>query len=33
LCVELAREGKIESNWGDGSRKPSDQTQITLAKP
>jgi hypothetical protein len=33
VCVELAREGKIENRWGGGARKPKDQTQITLTKP
>ena len=33
VCVELAREGKIANNWGGGTRKPSDQTQINLTKP
>jgi len=33
VCVELAREGKIENTWGGGTRKPNDQAQITLAKP
>jgi three-Cys-motif partner protein len=33
VCVELAREGKIENTWGGGARKPNDQTQINVAKP
>lgn len=33
VCVELAHEGKIENSWGGGTRKPNDQTQITLTKP
>jgi hypothetical protein len=33
VCVELAREGKIENRWGGGARKPNDQTQINVAKP
>lgn len=32
VCVELAREGKIENTWGSGTRKPNDQTQIVLAR-
>ena len=32
MCVELAREGKIENTWGGGARKPNDQTQITFAE-
>ncbi len=32
VCVELAREGRIENTWGGGARKPNDQTQIVLAK-
>lgn len=30
VCVELARECKVENTWGGGTRKPNDQTQITL---
>jgi three-Cys-motif partner protein len=30
VCVELAREGKIENTWGAGGRKPSDDTVIML---
>ena len=30
-CVELARKGKIQNSWGDGRRKPNDQTRITIA--
>jgi three-Cys-motif partner protein len=30
VCVELAREGKIQNSWGGGTRKPNDQTRITL---
>lgn len=33
VCVELARECKIENSWGGGTRKPNDQTQIILTKP
>lgn len=33
VCLELAREGKIENSWGGGARKPNDQTQIALTKP
>ena len=32
VCVELAGEGKIQNSWGDGRRKPNDQTQITIAR-
>jgi hypothetical protein len=32
LCVELAREGKIENAWGGGARKPSDRIQIALTR-
>lgn len=32
VCVELAQEGKIENSWGDGSRKPNNQTRIALTK-
>lgn len=28
ICVELAREGKIQNTWGTGNRKPTDQTKI-----
>ena len=31
ICVELAREGKIQNTWGTGNRKPTDQTKIALA--
>jgi hypothetical protein len=31
ICVELAREGKILNTWGDGNRKPTDQTKIASA--
>ena len=30
LCVNLARDGKIERTWGDGNRKPSDESRIEL---
>jgi three-Cys-motif partner protein len=30
VCVELARERKIENTWGPGGRKPNDQTVIKL---
>jgi len=33
VCVELAREGKIQNSWGDGGRKPNDQTRIISTKP
>lgn len=33
VCVELSREGKIENNWGGGTRKPNDRTQIAVPKP
>lgn len=32
VCVELAREGRIENSWGGGVRKPNDQTQISTTK-
>jgi three-Cys-motif partner protein len=28
LCVDLAREGKIQRTWGPGSRKPNDESAI-----
>jgi len=31
VCIELAREHKIENTWGSGGRKPNDQTRIVLA--
>jgi three-Cys-motif partner protein len=31
ICVELAREGKIQNTWGTGNRKPTDQTKIASA--
>jgi three-Cys-motif partner protein len=31
VCVELAREGRIQNSWGGGTRKPSDRTQIAMA--
>jgi three-Cys-motif partner protein len=31
ICVDLAREGKIERTWGTGNRKPNDQTRIALS--
>jgi hypothetical protein len=30
ICIELAREGRIENCWGGGTRKPNDQTRIIL---
>lgn len=33
VCIELAREGKIENTWGGGVRKPKDRMKITLTKP
>jgi three-Cys-motif partner protein len=33
VCVELARDGKIVNSWGDGRRKPNDQTQIISISP
>ena len=32
VCVELAREHRIENSWGGGVRKPRDETQITMTK-
>jgi three-Cys-motif partner protein len=32
LCVELARDRKIENSWGGGNRKPNDRTLITSVK-
>jgi len=32
VCVELAREGRIENSWGGGTRKPNDRTPITPVK-
>ena len=29
ICVDLAREGKIQNTWGAGNRKPRDETIIT----
>lgn len=26
ICVELAGEGKLQNTWGNGTRKPNDQT-------
>jgi len=31
VCVELAREGKIQKTWGAGNQKPADGTTIALA--
>ena len=31
VCVDLAKEGKIENTWGTGGRKPTDHTVIKLA--
>lgn len=31
LCVELAKAGKIENTWGNGNRKPQDESAIKLA--
>ena len=31
ICVELAREGKIQNTWGTGNWKPTDQTKIASA--
>jgi hypothetical protein len=31
MCVELAKEGKIENTWGIGGRKPTDRTVVRLA--
>lgn len=30
ICVDLAKAGKIENTWGNGNRKPSDETVIKL---
>jgi hypothetical protein len=30
ICVELAKIGKIETTWGNGTRKPRDQDIIRL---
>lgn len=32
ICVTLAKVDKIENTWGDGNRKPRDETQIKLRK-
>ena len=31
ICVELAREGKIQNTWGTGNRRPADHTKIASA--
>jgi three-Cys-motif partner protein len=31
ICVELAREGRIQNTWGSGNRRPADQTKIASA--
>jgi hypothetical protein len=28
ICVDLAKEGKIENTWGGGNRKPQDDNMI-----
>lgn len=30
ICVDLAKDGKIENTWGGGSRKPRDENLIKL---
>ena len=30
VCVELGKAGKIETAWGGGNRKPSDENVIRL---
>ena len=30
ICVDLAKEGKIENTWGSGNRKPQDESLIKL---
>jgi three-Cys-motif partner protein len=30
ICVELAKNGRIENTWGSGSRKPHDESSIEL---
>jgi three-Cys-motif partner protein len=30
VCVDLAREGKVQNTWGTGMRKPGDETIIKL---
>jgi hypothetical protein len=29
ICVELARDGKIQRTWGSGNQKPSDESIIS----
>lgn len=31
ICVELAKAGKIKNTWGNGNRKPRDETTIVLS--
>ncbi len=30
ICVELAKAGKIENTWGNGNRKPQNDSAIKL---
>ena len=30
VCVDLAKSGKIENTWGNGNRKPSDESMIRM---
>jgi hypothetical protein len=30
ICVALAKEGKIENTWGNGNRKPRQESLIKL---
>ena len=30
ICVDLAKNGKIENTWGKGNRKPHDKDRIKL---
>jgi hypothetical protein len=30
ICVALAKAGRIENTWGNGNRKPRDETVIKL---
>jgi hypothetical protein len=32
VCVELAREGKLQNTWGLGNRKPGDETIISIVR-